>query len=354
MATIRTKRGFLYLDYRDEAGKRHRDALRLKDTRANRRKAELEKKKVEYELAAGVYVEKIRRDQKRNITLQQGYDEYKALKKRNKRTTLVHYKNALDKVNALVNLPINSITMDMIETQEKMLLANGLSKNSIASYYGKLRNMFDYFIRRGYINSNPIPMRKMKPKIIVTIPEKEMIQILSKLKEKNRKHYQVIFFILALGLRRSEVVKLNWKDVDLKKRIIAVQNAKDEERIDVLPIYQELFDFIISEFPKREGSIFNYKSGESLKFFSKFLKREGFNHYSLHTLRKTYLSRLVNSGFKIFDVMTLGRHKNIKTTLEHYTEMEMHRIARELSQRANMGTLLGTQNNVPLKLLKTG
>ena len=58
--------------------------------------------------------------------------------------------------------------------------------------------MFDYFISCGYIKYNPIPMRKMKPKKIVTVPEKEMLLILERLKEKNRKHYQVIFFLLAI------------------------------------------------------------------------------------------------------------------------------------------------------------
>ena len=85
MATIRTKRGFLYLDYRDEAGKRHRDALYLKDTRENRKKAVIEKKKIDYELEAGIYVEKLKREQKRNITLRQGYEEYRSVKKRNKK-----------------------------------------------------------------------------------------------------------------------------------------------------------------------------------------------------------------------------------------------------------------------------
>ena len=75
MATIRTKRGYLYLDYHDEAGKRHREALFLKDTRENRKKAELEKKKIEYELGAGVYIERIKREKKKNITLRQGFEE---------------------------------------------------------------------------------------------------------------------------------------------------------------------------------------------------------------------------------------------------------------------------------------
>jgi integrase len=212
--------------------------------------------------------------------------------------------------------------------------------------------MFDYFQKAQYIKYNPIPKRKMRPQKIVTVPEKEMLLILEKLKEKNRKHYKVIFLLLALGLRRSELVKLDWKDIDLKKRIVSITNAKDIERVDFLPLYDEVFDFFMTEFPDKEEKLLDYKRGDSLKFFSRFLKDEGFNHYTLHTLRKTYISRLVNSGFSIFDVKTLARHKNIKTTLEHYTEMELQRIGGQISERANMGTLLGTKNITPLKLLK--
>ena len=354
MAKIRTRKGRLYIDYYDEAGKRHRKTLHLKANRENKKKAELEKKKVEYELEAGVHVEKIKRDKNRNITLKEGYEEYCELKKRNSKTTLVHYKNSFDTIASFENRPLNSIKLEMIELRESQLLTEGMSPNSVASYFGKLRNMYDYFIRSGYVNQNPIPMRKMKPKKIVTVPEKEMLMILDSLKEKNRKHYKVIFLMLSLGLRRSEVVNLDWKDIDMRKKIVAVQNAKDKERIDFLPIYDEVLDFFMKEFSERHGKVFNYKSGDSLKFFSKFLKREGFNHYTLHTLRKTFISRLVNSGFSVFDVKTLARHKNIKTTLEHYTEMEIQRMGNQISERANMGTLLGTQKNVQLKLVKTG
>ena len=354
MATVRARDGRLYIDYYDEAGKRHRKALHLRNNRDNKKKAEAEKKKIEYELEAGVHVEKIKREKKRSMTLGQGFEEFRQIKKENEKTTLVHYKNAFDTVKCFEDKPIKSIRIDMIEMQEKQLLLNGLSKNSIASYFSKLRNMFDYFISCEYINSNPIPMRKMKPKKIVTVPEKEMLEILEKLKYKNRKHYQVIFFLLATGLRRSELVNLYWKDIDLKKNIIAVRNAKDKDRIDYLPIYPELREFILEEFLEREGKIFDYKRGDSLRFFDRFLKKENFNHYSLHTLRKTYISKLVNAGLSVFDVMALARHRKIDTTLKHYTNMELERMGREISEHANMGTLLGTKNKKALKLVKLG
>ncbi len=147
----------------------------------------------------------------------------------------------------------------------------------------------------------------MKPKKIVVIPEKEMIQILEGLKEKNRKHYQVIFLLLATGFRVSELLNLDFKDIDLKNNIISVENTKCD-RTDYFPIYPELREFLLNEFPNRIGKLFDYKSRHSLNFFKRYLKDAGFRHYSLHTLRKTFISRLVNSGLKIPDVMASARH----------------------------------------------
>ncbi len=174
MAKVRTREGRLLIDYYDEAGKRHRRALHLKDNRENKKKAEVEKKKIDYELEAGVHVEKIKREKNRNKTLMEGFEEFKKHKKDRTESTLEHYKYALDKaVEFLTDRSISSVTTIMIEDLEKYLLTS-ISKNSIASYFAELRHMFDFFKSKGYISYNPFPVRKLKPKNIVTIPEKEM------------------------------------------------------------------------------------------------------------------------------------------------------------------------------------
>ena len=160
MAKVRPRGGYLYLDYRDESRKRHREALGLKDTRENKKIAELELKKIVYELASGVYKEKLKREKTQNITLKQGFEEFKKLKKKNRKTTLIHYKNTFDTIKCFEDRPIRSITVEMIENVETNMLAKGCSKNTIASYFSKLKMMFDYFQKVQYISYNPIPKRK--------------------------------------------------------------------------------------------------------------------------------------------------------------------------------------------------
>lgn len=355
MAAIRVKNNHYHLDYYDESGKRHRVALGIKATKENYKLAVIELKKIEYELSAGIYLEKMTRIEKWNKTLSEGYDEFIKTKKEKSDKTKEHLEDSYQKfITHIGDMRIKNITSRHFEELETILKnkEKPLSNNSIASYFNKMYQIFKYFKEQGYIENNPVPLKKMKPKEIVTIPEKELQQILGLLKEKNRDHYRVIFLLLATGLRSGELTSLEWKDVDLKNNIIAVKNTK-ADRVDFIPIYSELRDFILEEFSEREGKVVKYANKDSLKFFKRFLEREKFKHYSIHTLRKTYISRLVNSGLSVYDVMTLARHKSIQTTLKHYTAAELSRIGKEVSDKANMGTFLGTKIQKPLKVVNS-
>lgn len=157
--------------------------------------------------------------------------------------------------------------------------------------------------------------------------------------------------LLMTGLRITELINLSFDDIDFKENLIRVKNEK-KDRIDYLPLYEELKIFILQEWKDRTGRLFNYKSKESLKFFRRFLEKENMQGYSFHTLRKTFITKLINSGLSVFDVMTLARHKDIRTTLRHYTAAELQRIGKEISFKSNLGTILGTKTENELKLLK--
>ena len=58
-------------------------------------------------------IEKIKRDKKRNTTLFQGFEEFKEFKKRNNKRTIIHYKNAFDKIRVLGDKPIGYLTTEI-------------------------------------------------------------------------------------------------------------------------------------------------------------------------------------------------------------------------------------------------
>ena len=67
---------------------------------------------------------------------------------------------------------MKKITPDVVEKWEKQLRVDEVSDNGIASYYKKLRVIFNYYKSLGWIQENPIPKKEMIIKEPVTIPER--------------------------------------------------------------------------------------------------------------------------------------------------------------------------------------
>lgn len=378
MASIRELNGILYVDYRVN-GKRKRISTRLKDNRENRKKAVILKKQIEYEVSTGLHSERLKRINKKEMILSRGLKEFLSTKENISPKTADGYRQALEKfIKYTDDISIKHISPELVKAVKDKLYSDKfkpnisnkknnsvaknesdykirtLKENTIISYINKLRIIFNYFVKQKYISDNPFPSIPIKIKPVVTIPDKDLDDILAKLKRNNREHYKVILFLLLTGLRVGEIIGLTFEDnFDFREEILKVKNFK-KQREDMLPIYPELMDFIREEWSDFTGLLFNYKSIHSMKFFERFRKREGYENYSFHTLRKTFITKLINSGMSVYDVMTLARHKNIETTIRHYSKADLRRMGNEISERANMGRLLGSVSKKGLNLVKTG
>lgn len=376
MATIRTFNGIYYVDYRVN-GKRKRISTKLKATRENKKKAEIIRKQIELEVVTGIHTERLKKINKRDMLLSKGLNEFIEANIERKKKTADGYRNAMEKfIKYSGDVPIQRITPDLVKlikqkwkkdryrpniTNKKQHIKRDrdieykekqLTETTITSYNNKLRIVFNYFVQQNYIQSNPFIALPIKFKPVVTIPDKDLEDILDKLKKRNIEHYKVIMFLLLTGLRVGEIIGLSFEDnLDFREEILKVINHK-KRREDYLPLYPELMKFIREEWKQYTGLLFNYKSIHSLKFFERFRKREGYDNYTFHTLRKTFITKLINSGMSVYDVMTLARHKNIETTLRHYSKADIRRMGNEISNRTNMGSLLGSDFKKGLKLVK--
>lgn len=376
MATVRAKNGKLFIDYRVN-GKRRNEFLRISDTRENRKIAEIRRREIEFELASGILGEKTLRTKKRNLTLSKGLKEFLETKSGLRPRTIANYRQAMEKlIKYTGDIQIDKVTGELLKEVYEKLKSDRyninivrkkvsekkssavenktklLTENTIISYYHKLRIIFNYFVKQKYIDSNPVPTQKLKLNKVITIPDRELKEMLAKLRLHNREHYKIVMFLLLTGLRVGEIIGLSFeKNVDFREEVLRVWNYK-KDREDMLPLYPELYEFIRSEWTEFNGLLFNYKSADSLKFYDRFRRKEGYDKYSFHTLRKTFISKLINSGMSVYDVMTLARHRNIETTLRHYSVADLRRIGNEISNRTNMGTILGTEFKKGLKLVK--
>jgi integrase len=360
MASIYKRDKKLWIRY-SVNGKEYRESLGLSATNQGWAEARRIKRIKEGELAQGIYYEKL--NLKNKSKLQAAFDEYLETKTDLSQATEDNYNAAFNKLKDFTgDIKLIQIDDNLVKKFEKWLRhipnAKGkiIKERSITSYINNLRIIFTYFVEKGYMSVNPFPKKRIKDAAIKTIPMDELEEILPLLRETNIEHYKIIMMFLLTGMRASELTRLTNEDIDFKNNKLYIRNHKGH-RVDQFPLYPKLLNFLIENFELKEGKVFDRKDRHSFKFWKRFLAGENaekkvFNHYSIHTLRRTFITMLANGGMNIFDVSKLARHRDIRTTLKSYAAAEIDRMGEAVNAIENISTIYSTNRPNHLKLVK--
>jgi integrase/recombinase XerD len=223
--------------------------------------------------------------------------------------------------------PISEITNDdVIYFNTKFILQNKLS----SSYQNQIVNTIKLYFTT--ILDTKIEIDKIhrprREKVLPNVLSKEEIkQILNA--HANLKHKTMLSLIYSCGLRRSELINLKPADIDSKRGIIIIRQSKGKkDRIAPLSpkILEMLREYYIGYKPKLwlfEGQ----NAGEQYSEYSlqsvlkQALKKVGNKKpVTLHWLRHSYATHLLESGTDLRYIQELLGHNSSKTT-EIYTHV---------------------------------
>jgi integrase/recombinase XerD len=159
---------------------------------------------------------------------------------------------------------------------------------------------------------------KKLPKVI----NSELIK--SKLSEiKNIKHKAILSLTFSVGLRVSEVVNIRIKDIDSKRMLIHIKNAKGRKD-RIVPLSQTVLDLLRLYYKqyKPKTFLFNgqkseqYSIGSCQNIYKKYIDSSS----SIHTLRHSSATALLENGTDLRVIQKILGHSNVKTT-EVYTHV---------------------------------
>ena len=217
---------------------------------------------------------------------------------------------------------------DMVRFVNDCLIAKGLS----FSYQNQVVNAAKLFFRevvRSPIDTEKLERPRREFKLPNVLSKGEVAAILDVL--PNMKHRCMLSLIYACGLRRSELLKLQMGDIDSRRGMLIVRNAKgrkdrmipvSEKVIEMLRAYYKAYRPMVWLFEgQRKGTRY---SEESLsKVLKTAIKKAGIKRdVSLHWLRHSYATHLLESGVDLRFIQELLGHKSSKTT-EIYTHVSM-------------------------------
>jgi site-specific recombinase XerD len=153
-----------------------------------------------------------------------------------------------------------------------------------------------------------------------------------------RERDRLLLALLAYaGLRRSELLALDWDDVDLERRLLRVRRAKGGQA-RVVPIHPALvplfFAYLATRLPLNEPALFTGVQGRRLsqtlltQTFLRYARAVGVRErkrVTPHTLRHVFASEILRAGANLRQIQELLGHKHLDST-QRYTRVTAHEL----------------------------
>jgi len=219
---------------------------------------------------------------------------------------------------------------DIIHFNTNYIIANNYSAN----YQNQLINALKLFYRK--YNDSFLELEDLeRPKRAKYLPNvlslEEVEQLLNNV--SNLKHKTLLCMVYSAGLRIGECLNLKLQDVDSKRMLIHVKNAKgqkdryiplSENILLLLRMYYKIYrpkDFL---FEGKYGGAYSQSSCRSILNQAK-RKTSIKKRITLHTLRHSYATHLLESGTDIRYIQQILGHNDPKTTMI-YTHVSTNSI----------------------------
>lgn len=252
-------------------------------------------------------------------------------------------------------LSIDSVDTDLIRDWMESLMDKGNSASTINKNLSALRSFYRFALKRGLVKKDPAHAvtgpKKSKP-LPQFLREGEMDRLLDGLEWdssfNNVRARTILILFYETGLRRSELVGLDDKDVDYDAAQLKVTGKRNKQRI--VPFGAELAEQLKSYQAVRKeifgetcGAMFlsdkgGRISGEQVyQIVRKYLSMvTSLKKRSPHVLRHTFATAMLNNGAGLESIKNLLGHASVSTTeiYTHTTFEQLKRIYKEAHPRA--------------------
>lgn len=140
---------------------------------------------------------------------------------------------------------------------------------------------------------------------------------------------------LDSGMRRGEILKLEWRDIDFEAGVIKILGTNTKT--------QKTRKAPLTNRTKAElMSLLNFETGGKVFPFNDFkrswataLKVAKIEGLTFHDLRRTFVTRLQTDGVSIGIAAELAGHSRLETTQKHYTSTDNVAVVQDTTAKIN-------------------
>lgn len=146
---------------------------------------------------------------------------------------------------------------------------------------------------------------------------------------KSRELPYILKIAIETAMRRGEIASLEWKHIDLKKRVLTLPETKNGEMRSV-PINQNCYT-LLQVLPKRiDGKVFGMSAHAISYAFIRACKRSGFENLHFHDIRHEAITRFFELGLNPMEVSAISGHKSLQM-LKRYTHLKAEDLVKKIN-----------------------
>jgi integrase len=251
----------------------------------------------------------------------------------------------------LLDRKIDSISADDITAWRDQLRKKGRTPQTANRYMDDLRSSMNYALEQGVIVTHPFDALPKKKRRLKTEDDKrvrylgqrddhenikdedgnkigERARLLKALDTAGLPKYMASLVLLALhtGMRRGELFKLKWPDVDFRQRHIRLKAVNTKSNKTRYAYLNDVTDKLLREWRKGQENVLNIDglvfpnpvTGKPLTTIKRAWKTVVTNaqlqDFRLHDCRHDFASQLVTKGVPLYTVAELLGHSGVEIT----------------------------------------
>lgn len=305
------------------------------------------------------------------------------------------YAIRVKKMDDISNIPISELTVSDCQDIIDKYTSEGAAHKTLKEYKSVMSQICQYAIVNRVMDFNPVQGIELPPEYIQDDEDKESRRALTAEEQTwiitptNHRAHTAAMIMLFAGLRRGELLALNWSDINIPKRTITVNKAVAMEKdipkikpctktksgmrtVNIPPI---LADYLKDQrskaktmlvCPNTKGSLMSGSSWR--KLWNSYLKELNFRfgdfdgilvtdskggikefkkpqslkapekipmvipQITAHWLRHTFITNMYLAGVDVMTAKEQAGHADITTTMEIYTHLNADHKENQMSK----------------------
>jgi site-specific recombinase XerD len=204
------------------------------------------------------------------------------------------------------------------------LVSRGRKDTTVWDHARAIKTMLKFWHNEGYTPALvKFELPRLSKKRLPVLTADQLKQVIKACDVRER---ALVLFMADSGLRRAEVINLNWADIDMQSGLVRVKRGKGKkDRSAVigattrraLLAYRRTQQQTTVVFPSREGARFT--GSGLLRIFQRLSKRTGI-HVTPHALRRTFAILSLRNGMDVLHLQNLGGWEDL-SMVQHYAQM---------------------------------